>query len=164
LRPLLENLGATGKNAERQQDENTRETPPPKLSCVQHKDFHKYCFRKAGRWQDCREGGKANFPGWCSLDGIGSEKGMFVFRENLLSSPFMNILIEDAETLEYLASNGQWTKIVSEARSFEATQAALQVAKKELIRKFNIVWHISQTKQFINMDHGRGKGPEAAPA
>jgi len=70
----------------------------------------------------------------------------------------MNILIEDAETLEFLAGNGQWTKNVAEGKSFPATEAALEVAKKELICKFNIVSYIPQTRQFINMDHVRGKG------
>jgi hypothetical protein len=35
------------------------------------------------------------------------------------------------------------------------------VAKLELIRKFNVVCYIPQTKQFINLDHGRGKAPAA---
>jgi hypothetical protein len=76
----------------------------------------------------------------------------------------MSILIEDAETLEYLASNGRWTKNVADGRSFGATTAAFEIAKKEPIRKFNIVWYIAQTKQFINMDHGRGKGSETETA
>ena len=76
----------------------------------------------------------------------------------------MNILIEDAESLEYLGSNGQWTKNVAEGKSFRATDAALQVAKKEPIGRFNIVSYISQTGQFINLDHGRGKGAATLPA
>jgi hypothetical protein len=76
----------------------------------------------------------------------------------------MNILIEDAETLEYLTGDSKWTKNVSEGKTFKATEAAFQVAKKEPIGRFNIVFYISQTKQFINMNHGRGKGPaEAGP-
>ena len=76
----------------------------------------------------------------------------------------MNILIEDAEKLEYLTSDNHWTKKASEGKSFGATEAAFQVAKKEPIGKFNIVFYISQTEQFINMDHGRGKGlGEAGP-
>jgi hypothetical protein len=81
--------------------------------------------------------------------------------ENLLAWLFMSILIEDAETLEYLASGGRWTKNPAHGRSFGATTAAFEIAKKEPIRKFNIVCYIAQTNQFINMDHGRGKGPEA---
>jgi hypothetical protein len=76
----------------------------------------------------------------------------------------MNILIEDAETLEYFASDNHWTKKASEGKNFRAAGAAFDVAKKEPIGKFNIVFYIPQTKQFINMDHGRGKGlAEASP-
>jgi len=76
----------------------------------------------------------------------------------------MNILIEDAEKLEYLTGNNQWTKNAAEGKSFGATETAFQVAKKEPIGRFNIVFYIPQTKQFINMDHGRGKGTaEAGP-
>ena len=89
---------------------------------------------------------------------------MLVIRENVVTSKFMNILIEDADTLQYLTSNSQWTKNASEGKDFGATEAAFQVAKKEPIGRFNIVFYIPQTRQFINMDHGRGKGlAEASP-
>ena len=77
---------------------------------------------------------------------------------NLLSYWFMNILIENFDTLEYLTEAGQWTKNPLEGRCFPARTAALQIAKRELIGKFNIVCHIPATNQFINLDHGRGKG------
>jgi hypothetical protein len=83
---------------------------------------------------------------------------MLVVRENVLTSSFMNILIEDAEKLEYLTSDNRWTKKASEGKNFGATGAAFEVAKQEPIGKFNIVFYIPQTKQFINMDHGRGRG------
>ena len=70
----------------------------------------------------------------------------------------MNILIEDAETLEYLTGDNKWTKKASEGKNFGATEAAFDIAKKEPIGRFNIVFYIPQTKQFINMDHGRGRG------
>ena len=78
----------------------------------------------------------------------------------------MNILIEDAEKLEHLTSENHWTKKPSEGKTFGATGAAYAIAKKEPIGRFNIVFYIPQTKQFINMDHGRGKGlaEEASPA
>ncbi len=84
--------------------------------------------------------------------------------ENLLVSPFMNILIENAETLQYFTSTGQWTKNADEGKSFGKTEAAFQVAKLEPIRQFNIVCYISKTKQFINMDHGQGTVAEATVA
>lgn len=83
---------------------------------------------------------------------------MLVVLENLVTCPFMNILIEDAEKMEYLTSNNQWTKNVADGKNFGGTEAAYDAAKKELIGKFNIVSYISQTRQFINLDHGRGKG------
>ncbi|MEI9865098.1 MAG: hypothetical protein WDN00_11225 [Limisphaerales bacterium] len=77
----------------------------------------------------------------------------------------MNILIEDAEKLEYLTSNNVWAKNPATGKDFGATGAAFAVAKKELIGKFNIVGYNIETKQFINMDHGKGKGlPEAVAA
>jgi hypothetical protein len=74
----------------------------------------------------------------------------------------MNILIEDAETREYLATNGRWTKKPGEGANFSTTQTAFAAAKKEPIRKFNIVRYFSGTEQFLNMDHGSGKGKETA--
>jgi hypothetical protein len=70
----------------------------------------------------------------------------------------MNILIENAETLEYLAGDGHWTKKPAEGTSFPATRDAFMAAKNEPIGKFNIVRYFSDTEQFINMDHGSGKG------
>ena len=69
----------------------------------------------------------------------------------------MNILIENQDTLEYLTETGQWTKIPLKGRRFPASAAALRTAKAESIGKFNIVCHIPETNQFINMDHGRGR-------
>ncbi len=76
----------------------------------------------------------------------------------------MNIMIEDAETLKYLDSNGLWTKNALEGKRFAGTNDAMISAKKELIGKFNIVCYIAETKQFINMNHGRGKGLETTSA
>jgi hypothetical protein len=77
---------------------------------------------------------------------------------NLLASRFMNILIENAETLEYLTTTGLWTKNAEKGKCFGITTAAFAAAKLEPIGKFNIVSYIAQTKQFINLDHGRGLG------
>jgi hypothetical protein len=83
---------------------------------------------------------------------------------NALKWPMMNILIEDAEKLEYLTSSNHWTKNVSEGKDFGATEAAMAVAKQEPMGKFNIVAYFAVTKQLINMDHGRGKGIAEAGA
>lgn len=90
---------------------------------------------------------------------------MLVIRESVVASQFMNILIEDAEKLEYLTSDNQWTKNASEGKDFGGTGVAFQIAKKEAIGRFNIVCYIPKTRQFVNLDHGRGKGlTEADPA
>ena len=87
-----------------------------------------------------------------------------VTRESLLSCPFMNILIENSETLEYFINAGEWTKNPRDGKCFQAVEAAVQAAKREVIDKFNIVGHIPATNQFINMDRGRGrKSPVASP-
>ena len=76
----------------------------------------------------------------------------------------MNILIENAETLEYLASNGLWTKSAEKGKCFAVANAAFAAAKQEPIGKFNIVCYIAQSKQFINLNHGHGKGAETGTA
>jgi hypothetical protein len=76
----------------------------------------------------------------------------------------MNILIENSETLEYLKDAGRWTKNPLDGRCFPATLTAFRAAKLEAIGKFNIVCHIPETNQFINLDHGRGTGPRLAGA
>lgn len=71
----------------------------------------------------------------------------------------MKILIEDAETLEYLATGGQWTKTAAKGKSFATTQAAFDEGRKEPIHRFNVVLCVPQSQQLINLNHGRGKGP-----
>jgi hypothetical protein len=68
----------------------------------------------------------------------------------------MNIMIEDAETQQFLADGGGWTKEPDKGASFATTQAALAAAKNEPIGKFNIVLYFAGTAQFVNMDHGTG--------
>jgi hypothetical protein len=76
----------------------------------------------------------------------------------------MNILIEDAEKLEYLTNSGNWSKNVAKGKAFEATHLAFEAAKQEPIGKFNIVSYITQTRQFVNLDSGKGKGLAEAAA
>jgi hypothetical protein len=76
----------------------------------------------------------------------------------------LNILIENNDTLEYLTSAGQWTKNPRHGKCYPATRIAFRAAKQEAIGKFNIVCHIPETNQFINLDHGRGGGSPAAGA
>lgn len=73
----------------------------------------------------------------------------------------MNILIEDAESQEFLNNHGQWTKNVGDGKHFPNPHMAYETAKKESVRKFNIVRYFTGTKQFVNLDHGSGKGKAA---
>lgn len=86
-----------------------------------------------------------------------------VVRSISVRIPPLNILIENNDTLEYLTQAGQWTKNPLNGQRYPATKAAFRAAKQEAISKFNIVCHIPDTNQFINLDHGRGTGqPDAA--
>jgi hypothetical protein len=76
----------------------------------------------------------------------------------------MNILIENEDTLEYLTDAGQWTKNPLGGKRYPATRMAFRAAKLEAIGRFNIVCFIPQTNQFVNLDHGRGKGLSAVGA
>lgn len=70
----------------------------------------------------------------------------------------MHILIENSDTFEYLISTGQWTKDPLGGKYFTTTRIAVRAAKQEAIGRFNIVWHIPRTNQFVNLDHGHGTG------
>jgi hypothetical protein len=70
----------------------------------------------------------------------------------------MNILIENNDTREYLMSPGKWSKDPLEGKHFPATIVALRAARLETVGKFNIVFHIPDTNQFVNLDHGQGAG------
>ena len=76
----------------------------------------------------------------------------------------MNILIEDAESLKFFTGEGLWSKMATEGKRYAGTASAFKAAKQEPVGKFNIVGYISETKQFINLDHGRGKGVVEIPA
>ena len=77
----------------------------------------------------------------------------------------MNIMIENADSLEYLTGDSLWTKNAADGKRFSKTGTAFDAAKKEAIGKFNIVGYITETKQFINLHHGRGRGlAEIVPA
>lgn len=77
----------------------------------------------------------------------------------------MTILIENADSLEYLTGDSHWTKIAADGKRFLKTLAAFDAAKKELIGRFNIVGYFPDTRQFINLHHGRGRGAgEVQPA
>jgi len=75
----------------------------------------------------------------------------------------MNILIENADSLEYLTGDNHWSKSATAGKHYARTGAAFDAAKKEAIGKFNIVGFIPETRQLINLNHGRGRGLPEAP-
>ena len=77
----------------------------------------------------------------------------------------MNILIENAETRGYLASNGEWTKHAADGRDFGATQTAFDAATRAPIGRFNIVCYFPQKTRFIiiPMHQGTGMGAGTGP-
>jgi len=70
----------------------------------------------------------------------------------------MNILLENNDTSEFLTAAGDWTKNPLEGKAFESGAAALRVGRRQAMGKFNVVGHIRQTHQFVNLHHGRGTG------
>jgi hypothetical protein len=74
----------------------------------------------------------------------------------------MKILIENHDTHEFLTATGGWTKKPLQGKAFPSTVAALHMGRQEAIGKFNVVCHIPQTNQLVNLQHGRGTGlPDA---
>ena len=74
----------------------------------------------------------------------------------------MQIIIENPESHEFFAGEGRWSKSILDGRRYPATALAFRAAKQESIGRFNVVGYISETRQFINLDHGRGKGLQEA--
>jgi hypothetical protein len=70
----------------------------------------------------------------------------------------MQILIQNAETLEYLTNESNWSKNPMKGKLFSTSRLALRAARLEAIGEFNIVCYIPRTKEFINLDHGQGIG------
>ncbi len=70
----------------------------------------------------------------------------------------MNIMIEDIDTQKFFIGDGLWSKTALDGKLFSGTAAAFKAAKQEPIGKFNIVGYVPETRQCINLDHGKGKG------
>jgi len=74
----------------------------------------------------------------------------------------MNIIIEDAESFKFYGADGKWTANVADGKRYAGTNQAFKAAKLEPIGKFNITGYIPETRQFVNLEHGRGTGSEAS--
>jgi hypothetical protein len=75
----------------------------------------------------------------------------------------VNILVENAVTLEFLTSDGSWTKKLSQGAIFATARGAHAAAKREPIGKFNIVGQFGESEQLFNLDYGSGKGASSGP-
>ncbi|MGA2243554.1 MAG: hypothetical protein ABSH48_01040 [Verrucomicrobiota bacterium] len=71
-------------------------------------------------------------------------------------------MIEDVESLKFFTVEGQWAKNAADGKGYSATRLAFKAAKQEPIGRFNIVGYIPSTRQFVNLDHGHGKGGATA--
>lgn len=76
----------------------------------------------------------------------------------------MNIIIEDAESQKFFKGEGLWSLNIADGKRFAGTALALKAAKLEPVGRFNIVGYIGETRQLINLVHGRGKGAAGLPA
>jgi hypothetical protein len=68
----------------------------------------------------------------------------------------MTILIENAETHEYLTKDGRWTRKMDQAATFQTSTLAKQSATGFPIGGFNIVGVFRTSAQLVNLDAGRG--------
>lgn len=70
----------------------------------------------------------------------------------------MNIIIEDAESFKFFSGEGKWTQNAVDGKHFAGTTQAFNAARIEPIGKFNITGYVAETRQLVNLRHGRGTG------
>ena len=66
----------------------------------------------------------------------------------------MTILVENAETFEYLANDGRWTRNMDQAATFRTSTLAKQSAIGLPIGEFNIIGRFRTSPQVMNLDDG----------
>jgi hypothetical protein len=76
----------------------------------------------------------------------------------------MRIIIEDAETLQFLTMDGGWTGDSARAATFANSDAARERGVTLPIGEFNIVGAFSKSPQLTNLDNGSGTRKTAAGA
>jgi hypothetical protein len=79
-----------------------------------------------------------------------------VLRQHQRDSAFVKIIIEDAETLEFLTSEGRWTKDLARAAAFPNSAAAKTRGSAIPIGRFNVVGSFARWPQLTNLDEGCG--------
>ena len=73
----------------------------------------------------------------------------------------MRIIIENAATLEFLTTEGRWTKDAGRAAQFANSGAAMVRGATLPIGVFNVVGSFKGWPQLTNLDEGRGIGATA---
>jgi hypothetical protein len=68
----------------------------------------------------------------------------------------MTILIENAETQEYLTRDGRWTRKMDQAATFRTSTLAKESAVTFPIGGFNIIGGFPTSAQLVNLDEGVG--------
>jgi hypothetical protein len=68
----------------------------------------------------------------------------------------MRILIENAETLQYLTADGAWTKEPNAAATYRTSTVAKEHGKTAPIGRFNVIGAFKNSPQITNLDDGCG--------
>jgi hypothetical protein len=68
----------------------------------------------------------------------------------------MTILIENADTLEFLTRDGRWTKHAGEAATYRTSTLAKEFGTAAPIGRFNVVGAFKNSPQLTNLDEGCG--------
>ena len=68
----------------------------------------------------------------------------------------MTILVENAETLEYLTTDGRWTNKMERAATYRSSTLAKASATSAAIGRFNIIGAVAKSSQIVNLDEGVG--------
>jgi len=69
----------------------------------------------------------------------------------------MTILVENAETFEYLTADGRWTKKIDQAATYRSSTLAKASATGAAIGRFNIIGAVRKSSQIVNLDEGCGE-------
>ena len=68
----------------------------------------------------------------------------------------MKIIIENAETLEFLMPDGGWTKDVKRAATYQNSDKAKERGAQVAMGRFNVVGSFTAWPQLTNLDEGFG--------
>jgi hypothetical protein len=72
----------------------------------------------------------------------------------------MRIIIENAETNEFLTADGTWTKDAKHAMAYQTSEKAKERGSQVAMGRFNVVGSFSVWPQLTNLDEGIGTKPK----